>query len=108
MPRPRISAPAPTGPPSLCPVTVMASTPDAAKSTGSCAAACTASVWNGTPNSCATSASAAIGCTAPTSLLAHIMLTTAALPGSRSSATRSSDGRTSPHPSTRTQSGHAS
>ena len=40
------------GPPILCPVTVIASTPEAAKSTGSWPTACTASVWNGTPYSC--------------------------------------------------------
>ena len=43
------SAPTPIGPPSLCPVTVSASTPLAAKSTGTCPTACTASVCNGTP-----------------------------------------------------------
>ena len=50
----------------------MRSAPLAAKSTGTCPAACTASVWKGTPNSWATSASARTSCTVPTSLLAHI------------------------------------
>ena len=85
-PLPRIRAPTPIGPPSLCAVTVIASAPEAAKSTGSWAAACTASVWNGTPNSCATAASSATGSTAPTSLFAHITLTTAAEDGSAASA----------------------
>ncbi len=48
-PRPSSSAPAPSGPPYLCPVTVSASTPLAAKSTGSWPTACTASVCSGTP-----------------------------------------------------------
>ena len=65
----------------------------AAKSTGSAPTACTASVWNGTPNSCAIAASSAIGCTVPTSLLAHITLTTAAASGSAASASRSVVGR---------------
>ena len=108
--RPRISAPTPTGPPSLCAVTVIASTPDAAKSTGSCAAACTASVWKGTPYSCATAASAAIGCTAPTSLLAHITLTRAAPSapsGPGRSAARSASACTSPQSSTGSHCGDA-
>ena len=108
--RPRISAPTPTGPPSLCAVTVIASTPDAAKSTGSCAAACTASVWKGTPYSCATAASAAIGCTAPTSLLAHMTLTSAAPSapsGPAVSAARSESACTSPQSSTGSHCGDA-
>ena len=55
--RPSTSAPAPIGPPSLCPVRVSASTPAAATSTGSAPTACTASVWNGTPYPAATAAS---------------------------------------------------
>src|SRR5262249_23524661 len=100
---PRISAPTPTGPPSLCAVTVMASAPERAKSTGSCAAACTASGGNGTPNSWATAASDETGCTAPTSLLAHITLTTAAEEGSVSSAARSTSAPTRPSASTSSQ-----
>ena len=43
------SAPTPYGPPSLCPVRVSASTPLAAKSTGTAPTACTASVCTGMP-----------------------------------------------------------
>ena len=71
------SAPAPIGPPSLCPVIVSASTPLAAKSTGTCPTACTASVCSGTPTSCATAASAGMSLTVPISLLAHMTLATA-------------------------------
>ena len=53
-------------------MSVSASTPDAAKSTGRIPTACTASVWIGTPYRCATAASSRIGLTVPTSLLAHI------------------------------------
>ena len=81
-------APTPTGPPSLCPVSDRASTPLAAKSTGTAPTACTASVWNGTPNSCATSASARTSLTVPTSLLAHMTLTRATSPGWAASASR--------------------
>ena len=81
-PRASSSAPAPTGPPNLCPVTVIASAPLPAKLTGSWPAACTASVWNGMPCSRASAASSAIGCTAPTSLLAHITVTRATASGS--------------------------
>ena len=55
----------------------MASSPLAAKSTGSCPTACTASEWIGTPYARATAASSAIGCTVPTSLFAHITVTSA-------------------------------
>ena len=55
----------------------MASRPLAAKSTGSCPKACTASEWNGTPYARATAASSVIGCTVPTSLFAHITVTSA-------------------------------
>ena len=41
------STPMPVGPPTLWPVTVIASTPLAPKSSGSWPSACTASVWNG-------------------------------------------------------------
>ena len=82
----------PYGPPSLCPVTVIASTPDSAKDTGSTPAACTASVWNGMPCSWATAASSAIGWTVPTSLLAHMMLTSATAAGSCSIAGASTAG----------------
>ena len=72
MVRPSTSSPTPSGPPILWPVTVIASRPLAAKSTGSCPKACTASEWIGTPYDRAIAASSAIGCTVPTSLLAHI------------------------------------
>src|SRR3954453_18653341 len=55
---------------------VSASTPLAAKSTGSWPIACTASVCSGTPTSWATAARAARSLTAPISLLAHITLAT--------------------------------
>ena len=106
-PRARISAPTPTGPPSLWPVTVSASAPLAAKSTGSCAAACTASVWNGTPYSCATAASSLTGCTVPTSLFAHITLTTATCSGACAIAARSASGRTTPSAPTASQTASA-
>ena len=51
---PSSSAPTPYGPPILCPVTVIAASPDAAKSTSSWPTACTASACSGTPNSRAT------------------------------------------------------
>ena len=107
MPRARISAPTPTGPPSLCADTASASAPLAAKSTGSCAAAWTASVWNGMPYSCATAASSATGCTVPTSLFAHITLTTATWPAARETAARSASGHTAPSTSTPSQTGSA-
>src|SRR5205807_2672135 len=59
--RPSNSTPAPIGPPNLCPVTVIASTPLDPKSTGIWPTACTASVWNGTPYSCAMATSSSIG-----------------------------------------------
>ena len=80
-----------------------ASAPLAAKSTGSCAAACTASVWKGMPYSCATAASSATGWTVPTSLFAHITLTTATWSGAREMAVRSASGRTPPSVSTPSQ-----
>ena len=86
------SAPAPIGPPSLCPVIVSASAPLAAKSTGTWPTACTASVCSGTPNSWATAASAATSLTVPTSLLAHITLATATSAPSPS-ASASASGR---------------
>jgi hypothetical protein len=102
--RPSTRAPAPTGPPSLCPVRVSASTPATATSTGSTPTACTASVWNGTPCSAATAASAATGCTVPTSLLAHITETIATVSGpASSSAARSVSGCTRPCRSTGSQ-----
>ena len=63
-------------------MTVSASAPEPAKSTGSCAAACTASLWKTIPWECATSASSAIGSTEPTSLFTHMTLTSATRPGS--------------------------
>ncbi len=74
---------------------------------GSCAAACTASVWNGTPYSWATAASSLTGCTAPTSLFAHITLTTATCSGACAMAARSASGRTMPWPPTASQTASA-
>ena len=88
-------------------MTVSASAPLAAKSTGSCAAACTASVWNGTPYSWATAASSLTGCTVPTSLFAHITLTSATCSGARASAARSASGRTAPSAPTTSQTASA-
>ena len=105
--RPSSSAPAPMGPPSLCPVSVSASTPDAAKSTGRIPTACTASVCSGTPCSCATAASSRTGLTVPTSLLAHITDTSATEPGSSASAARRTSGRTRPTRSTGSRSTRA-
>ncbi len=64
-------------------------------------------MWNGTPNSCATAASDATGWTVPTSLLAHMMLTTAAPAGSAASAARSTSAWTSACSSTASQSARA-
>ncbi len=100
-------APTPRGPPSLCPVTVSASTPAAAKSTGTWPTAWTASVCMGTPAAWATSASSATGCTVPTSLLAHITLTRATPSGSRARAARSTSGATRPSASTGSHSASA-
>ena len=88
VPRASSSAPAPTGPPSLCPVIVSASAPLSAKCTGTCAAACTASVCSGIRCSAQTAASSAIGAIVPTSLFAHITLTRATLSGSGAIAAR--------------------
>src|SRR5699024_5463410 len=97
------SAPTPCGPPVLCPVTVNALTPLAAKSTSTCPNACTASVCTGIPNSLHTSASSATGLTVPTSLLAHMTLTSATLSGSTSTAARSWSGPSAPGWSTSSQ-----
>ena len=99
-PRPSSSAPVPYAPPSLCAVTVIASTPESAKDTGRMPAACTASVWNGMPCSCAIAASCSIGWMVPTSLFAHMMLTTATASGSSAIAAARVSGRTPPWPST--------
>ena len=101
------SAPTPTGPPSLWPVTLSASAPEAAKSTGSWAAACTASLCSGMPYSRAMAASSLTGWTVPTSLFAHMTLTRATPAGSVSMAARSTSGRSSPVPSTSSQSAWA-
>ena len=76
-PRTATSAPTPTGPPSLWPVTVIRSRPLRAKSTGTWPTACTASECTGIPCSWAISTTSATGWTVPTSLLAHITLTSA-------------------------------
>ena len=57
------SAPTPYGPPTLCAVSVSASTPLAAKSTGTWPTACTASVCTGMPCACASSTTSATGWT---------------------------------------------
>ncbi len=79
---------------------VIASTPLAAKLTGTEPTACTASVWNGTANSAATAASEGMSWTVPTSLFAHMMLTSATASGSAARAARSVSGSTRPAPST--------
>ena len=107
-PRASSSAPAPTGPPNLCPVMVIASAPLAAKLTGSWPAACTASVWNGMPCSRASAASSGIGCTTPTSLFAHITVTRATPPGSAAMASASAAGGSTPVSSTGSQCSSAS
>ena len=66
------SAPTPYGPPSLWPVRVSASTPLAAKSTGTAPTAWTASVCTGMPWADASATTSSIGWSVPTSLLAHI------------------------------------
>jgi hypothetical protein len=97
------SAPTPTGPPILWPVTVSASTPLRAKSTGTWPTACTASVWNGMPCVWATSASSRIGLTVPTSLLAHITVTRATSAGFSAMAAASVSACTRPKSSTSSQ-----
>ena len=79
---------------------VSASAPLSAKCTGTCAAACTASVWNGIRCSAQTAASSATGAIVPTSLFAHITLTSATLPGSGPIAARRLSADTIPVPST--------
>ncbi len=59
------SAPTPIGPPSLCDVTVIASRPLAAKSTGRCPTAWTASLWTGMSYAEAMATTSAIGWTVP-------------------------------------------
>ncbi len=84
----------------MWPARVSASTPLAATSTGTWPTAWTASVWKGTPCSRARSARVGTGCRVPTSLLAHITVTSATSDGSRSSAARSTSGCTRPSAST--------
>ena len=91
------SAPTPTGPPSLWALTAARSTPAAPRSTGRCATAWTASVWKRTPRSRQPAAMVATSCTVPTSLLAHMTVTSATDPGSSSTAARTSCAATSPH-----------
>ena len=55
------------------------------------------------PYSCATAASSATGCTVPTSLFAHITLTTATWSAEREMAERSASGHTPPSVSTPSQ-----
>ncbi len=66
------SAPTPTGPPTLWPDTVIASSPLAAKSTGTCPTACTASECTGMPCGRASCTTSGTGCSVPTSLFAHM------------------------------------
>src|SRR4029078_360843 len=61
------------------------------------------SLCTGMPNSCASAAISATGCTVPTSLLAHITLTSATEPGSASMAARTVSGWTRPTWSTSSQ-----
>ena len=68
---------------------VSASTPEAAKSTGTWPTACTASVCTGMPCSAAISTTSSIGCSVPTSLLAHMTEISATEAGSRSIESRS-------------------
>ena len=76
---------------------------EAAKSTGTWPTAWIASVWNGMPRSAASAASSATGCTVPTSLLAHIAVTTAISSPWRSSSSRSASTATRPAASTGSQ-----
>ena len=94
------SAPTPTGPPTLCPDTVIASTPEPPKSTGRWATACTASECTGTPWRRAIWTISSTGWTVPTSLLAHMTVTSATDAGSRSIAARSASTSTRPSRST--------
>ena len=82
---------------------VSASTPLAAKFTGTCPAACTASVWKGIWCPRATEASSAIGWIVPTSLFAHMTLISATEPGSAPMAARSVSGGRKPSESTGSQ-----
>lgn len=77
-----------------------ADSPLAPKSIGTCPAACTASLCIGTPNSAATAASSAIGSMVPTSLFAHMTLTSATSSACAASSARSALTDTTPSAST--------
>ena len=71
------SAPMPTGPPTLCAEMLIAASPDAWKSIGTCPYADTASQCTGTPWAAASATTSATGCSDPTSLLAQSSVTRA-------------------------------
>ena len=95
-----ISAPTPYGPPSLCAVRLSASTPLAAKSTGTAPTAWIASVCTGMPCAAATATTSSTGCRVPTSLFAHITEISDTDAGSRSTASRSASTTSRPLSST--------
>ena len=99
-PRRARSAPAPPGPPTLCPLTVIASSPDAPKSTGTWPTACTASACTGTPYRRASATTSSSGCRVPTSLFAHITEISATWSPLRSSSSRSASTSSTPSAST--------
>ncbi|CAM5685536.1 hypothetical protein SMICM304S_10274 [Streptomyces microflavus] len=86
----------PNGPPILWALTVIAASPERAKSTSSWPKAWTASACIGIPNSAATEASSRTGMIVPISLLAHITVIIAMSSGLRRIASRRSSGWTRP------------
>ena len=101
------SAPTPTGPPILCPVMAMVSSPEALKSTGRCPKAWTASEWTGIPCARAAATISATGWTLPTSLLAHMTVIKATAAGSASISRCTASTGTTPSASTGSQTASA-
>ncbi len=98
--RPTNSAPTPTGPPILWALTAIVASPESAKDSGREPKAWTASEWTGTREAAAKSVISAIPWTVPTSLLAHITLTSATDAESACSSVRSASSDTRPWAST--------
>ena len=88
-PRRMYSAPAPGGPPNLCPDRLSRSTPSASTSIGSRPAVCAASVWNRTPAARASRAASPTCCIVPVSWLACCSVAIV-VPGTRTAAAKRS------------------
>ena len=95
------------GPPSLCAETASVLIPGRWASTGTAQNAWTASTWKGTPAASHRAASSATGCTVPTSLLAHITVTSATSAARSASSRSSCPGSTRPVASTSSQTSSA-